>query len=174
MGAQAMPRPAAHDHALIVRGRHGCQELPKPLEPVLASRQNRPSRRAEGTAAAMMPGGDNDCHFPHDTLTWQHFSARLVVLYMVCSVSSTQRAAQASIAQIMPDSMQQVHLRKETLVRRRWAFLPVSQLAPLLGVGQYIHGPCRIVNDWRAENTNSRLHASILISTTNMHVHHRM
>ena len=122
----------------------------------------------------MMPGGDNDCHFPHNTLAWQHFSARLVVLWqftlqsynMVCSVSSTQRAAQASIARIMPDSVQRVHLREDSSVRRRWAFLPVSELAPFLGVGQNIYGPRHVVNDWRAENTNGRLH------TKHAHQHH--
>ena len=59
---------------------------------------------------------------------------------------------------------------------RRWACLPVSELAPLLGVGQNVHCPCGVVDDWRAENTNCRLHTSILINTTHMRIrcHHRM
>ena len=61
---------------------------------------------------------------------------------------------------------------------RSWAFPPVSQLAALLGVGQNIHGPRCVVDDWRAKNTNYRLQMSNLISATHTHVclrgHYRM
>lgn len=89
---------------------------------------------------------------------------------MLCSASSEWEATQATGNIVGRGEASFTPYRGLTCLMRRWACLPVSELAPLLGVGQNVYCPCGVVDDWRAENTNCRLHTSILISTTNMRI----